>query len=123
MKAWIDEGLAPPTMSIAINLSAVQFKTTTIEADVLKAIKDFALPPERLELEVTETVFMEILDNGENVLTRLQRRGVEVAIDDFGTGYSSLAYIKWLHGTRLKIAQEFVRDIPGIGSAARWCAR
>ncbi len=113
MKAWIDEGLAPATMSIAINLSAVQFKTATIEGDVLKAIKDFALPPERLELEVTETVFMEILDNGENVLTRLQRRGVKVAIDDFGTGYSSLAYVKWLHGTRLKIAQEFVRDIPG----------
>lgn len=112
MKLWLDEGVAPATMSIAINLSAIQFKTATIEGDVLKAIEDFGLPPERLELEVTETVFMEILDNGENVLTRLQRCGIKVAIDDFGTGYSSLAYVKWLHGTRLKIAQEFVRDIP-----------
>ena len=112
MKAWLDEGLVPPAISIGVNLSAVQFRTGNIENDILKALEDFDLPPERLELEVTESVFMGILERDDNALSRLQSAGVRLAIDDFGTGYSSLAYVKRLRGTRLKIAQEFVRDIP-----------
>ena len=112
MTTWMNEGLMPRGVAISVNLSVVQFRGGTIEGDVLKALEDFKLPPDRLELEVTELVFMEILGQGENVLVRLQKQGVRIAIDDFGTGYSSLAYVKRLRGMRLKIAQEFVRDIP-----------
>jgi EAL domain-containing protein (putative c-di-GMP-specific phosphodiesterase class I) len=75
-------------------------------------LQETGLDPRLLELELTESVFMENMEAAIEVLVDLQALGIQIAIDDFGTGYSSLSYLKNFPIDRIKIAQEFVRDIP-----------
>ncbi len=106
---WLADGLPPMTM--AVNLSAVQFRRGDLERSVLAALTDSGLDPACLELELTESL---LLDDAEAVLAtvrRLKAIGVQLSIDDFGTGYSSLAYLKRFAVDKLKIDQSFVRDI------------
>ncbi|MBW7902809.1 MAG: EAL domain-containing protein [Rhodocyclaceae bacterium] len=106
---WQAEGL--PEMTVAVNLSAVQFRRGDLERSVLRALDESGLDPARLELELTESL---LLDDAEAVLAaarRLKSLGVLLSIDDFGTGYSSLAYLKRFAVDKLKIDQSFVRDI------------
>jgi len=109
-REWLDEGLNPPR--IAINVSGQQFKTPgEIETDLDLALFDYGLTAERFELELTESVLMDQSLEHFEALLRLTKAGFRLAIDDFGTGYSSLGYLRRFKVNRIKIAQEFVKDI------------
>ncbi|MDP1614049.1 MAG: PAS domain S-box protein [Sulfuritalea sp.] len=98
-------------LSMAVNISAIQFRRGDVEETVLRALAAADAHPSALELELTESI---LIDGAEQVLAtirRLQALGVRLAIDDFGTGYSSLAYLKRFAVDKLKIDQSFVRDI------------
>jgi diguanylate cyclase (GGDEF)-like protein/PAS domain S-box-containing protein len=112
-KIWMDMQVAPTFM--AINISALQFKTPgELENDVAAVLAEFGLPPDKLELELTETVLMDASRRNSETLHRLRDRGVRIAIDDFGTGYSSLDYLRCFHVDRIKIAQNFVSDLETV---------
>ncbi|WP_341892101.1 EAL domain-containing protein [Variovorax sp. YR752] len=107
--AWQREGLPPIT--VAVNLSALQFARGDIEQVVERSLRDSGLRPECLELELTESI---LLSNTEQVLAAVQRLkglGVRLSIDDFGTGYSSLSYLKRFAVDKLKIDRSFVADL------------
>lgn len=95
---------------IAINVSAAQFVQGNIVNFVQKVLKDTGLNPKNLELEVTESVFMEDINHTIQTLQDLHALGLEIAIDDFGTGYSSLSYLRQFPIDRLKIDQSFIRN-------------
>lgn len=107
---WQRMGLPP--MRIAVNFSARQFRQPDLVERIEQILLESGLPPHHLELEITETVFMENLESAIETLVDLKTRTIKIAIDDFGTGYSSLNYLKNFPLDRLKIAQDFVRDIP-----------
>lgn len=109
LKTWIDEGLKPLIM--AVNLSAVQFRHPNLRGVVTGILHEVALPPEYLELELTESVATADPVNAIAVMNELHSLGIRLAIDDFGTGYSSLSYLKKFKIYKLKIDQSFVRDI------------
>ena len=103
---------------VAVNVSAIQFRQADFTSVVTGALHSSGLAPDRLELEVTESVVMggaqEIVDK----LEALHALGVRLAIDDFGIGYSSLSYLRRFPAQRLKIDQSFVRDLPRDADAA-----
>jgi diguanylate cyclase (GGDEF)-like protein/PAS domain S-box-containing protein len=108
---WRDRGV--PDMSISVNISVVQFRQTDFIDVVKRALEKSGLPPDRLELELTESVVMQGVEPALEKLRQLAALGVKVAIDDFGTGYSSLSYLRQFTVDRLKIDQSFVHDLPG----------
>lgn len=95
---------------IAVNVSGAQFYQSDLVAYVKKVLKETGLAPQSLELEVTESIFMEDVNHAIGVLQHLHAMGVELAIDDFGTGYSSLSYLRQFPIDRLKIDQSFIRN-------------
>ena len=109
MKHWVEQGTSDVRM--AINLSAVQLKSHSLQDDFLSIIKETGVDPNNLELEVTETALMDNVEHAQAVLQDFRKLGIHVAIDDFGTGYSSLSHLKHFHIDKLKIDQSFVRDI------------
>ncbi|HXE40956.1 MAG TPA: EAL domain-containing protein [Azonexus sp.] len=109
MKHWIDAGLTPIRM--AVNVSARQLRRRDFCETVAGVLAESGLPPELLELEITESSVMENPEEAVLILERLGRMGVSLAIDDFGTGYSSLAYLKLFPIDHLKIDRSFVADI------------
>ncbi len=96
---------------MAVNLSAIQFRQANLPQFVAQIIAECGLPPDLLELELTEGVAMENPLEAIEVMGELHKRGLRMSIDDFGTGYSSLSYLKRLAVAKLKIDQSFVRDI------------
>mgnify|MGYP003703419025 CR=1 FL=1 len=98
-------------VTIAINVSARQFRQPDFADQVLKALSMAGARPERLKLELTESLLLDNLDDTIEKMAVLQSRGVTFALDDFGTGYSSLAYLKRLPLDQLKIDQSFVRNV------------
>jgi len=106
---WMDQGYPPIIM--AVNLSAVQFRSPNLPALVASILQDVGLPPEYLELELTESIAMHDPQRAINTMNDLHARGIRMSIDDFGTGYSSLSYLKKFNIYKLKIDQSFVRDI------------
>ena len=109
LKTWMDTGIAP--MIIAVNLSAVQFRQPQLLKLVTQILKEEGLPPQYLELELTEGVTVNDPPTAVTVMNNLHEHGIRMSIDDFGTGYSSLSYLKRFHVYKLKIDQSFVRDI------------
>lgn len=109
LKQWIDKGYKPIIM--AVNLSAVQFRNENLVHMVTKVLQDIQLPPDYLELELTESIAMENPASVIKVLEELSNHGIKLAIDDFGTGYSSLSYLKKFKVHKLKIDQSFIREI------------
>jgi diguanylate cyclase (GGDEF)-like protein len=93
---------------VSVNLSARQVQQPGFLDDVKAALRVSGLPPERLVLEVTETLMMQDLDGTADKLAALKRMGVRTAIDDFGTGYSSLSYLRRFPVDMIKIARDFV---------------
>jgi diguanylate cyclase (GGDEF)-like protein len=108
-KHWYDTGLLQ--FSIAINISSIQFKRGNIEQLVLGSLDASGLPPQYLELELTESLLIDDSDRLVNTLSHLRSEGVHLSIDDFGTGYSNLGYLKKFEVEALKIDQSFVRKM------------
>ncbi len=107
--AWARSPVGP--VRVAVNVSSRQFVEGDLEREIARALAHHRVPPELLELELTETALMSNAERTIEVLTRLQAQGIKVAIDDFGTGYSSLAYLQRFPIDKLKIDIAFVRDI------------
>jgi EAL domain-containing protein (putative c-di-GMP-specific phosphodiesterase class I) len=106
---WRAEGVAP--LHMAVNLSPAQFREADLVGVVRRALVDSGLPPEALELELTESMLLGRGDGTVRTLESLKALGILLAIDDFGTGYSSLNYIKRFPIDTLKIDQSFIRDM------------
>lgn len=105
---WQKEG---KEIIIAINISAVQFKRGNLESVVKNALTSSGLNPKLLELELTESILIDDMENTLKTVQILKGLGIQLSIDDFGTGYSSLAYLKRFAVDKLKIDQSFVRGI------------
>jgi diguanylate cyclase (GGDEF)-like protein len=110
-QACRDAARLPDPIKVAVNLSAVQFRKSDLADVTLRALSETGLPPERLEVEVTETVLLEKETDYIATLHRLKAIGVSVALDDFGTGYSSLSYLKLFPFDKIKIDRSFITDM------------
>ncbi|HAA46742.1 MAG: diguanylate cyclase/phosphodiesterase with PAS/PAC sensor(s) [Halomonas sp. 54_146] len=97
---------------IAINLSARQFRQPGLVDAVRVAIDESGIPPEKVELEITESMVMDDVEAAIETMRALRELGVQLAIDDFGTGYSSLSYLKRFPVNTLKLDRAFIRDLP-----------
>ena len=106
--AWLADGL--PAVTIAVNLSSVQFSDPALAERVEEIARVVGVPLDYLELEVTESMLLGDADLALRTLTALRAMGVKIAIDDFGTGYSSLSYLRRLPLDKLKLDQSFIRD-------------
>tara|TARA_R110002073_G_scaffold12169_7_gene54530 strand:+ start:84 stop:1778 length:1695 start_codon:yes stop_codon:yes gene_type:complete len=109
VKSWHDAGFS--SMSIAVNISAIELEQSQLLNHVSIVLDETGLPPDFLELEITETVLMQDAETGIKALQGLKSLGVKIAVDDFGTGYSSLSYLKRFPIDVLKIDKSFARDI------------
>lgn len=103
---WHEADACSP--SVAVNLSALQFRQGDVEADVRAALADSGLPPHKLELELTESILLSKPEAVLATVTQLKAIGVRLAIDDFGTGYSSLSYLSRFPVDKLKIDRSFL---------------
>lgn len=109
-KMWMDGG---QSLRIAVNVSYAQFMRNNLLQLVQSCLDETGLPPQYLELELTESILAAEPEKVLSVVKVLQVQGVRFSIDDFGTGYSSLSYLKRFAVDKLKIDQSFVRDVPG----------
>jgi len=116
-RAWLDGGAAPPVLAVNVSSSVLKRGAQYLEA-LETALRESGYPPERLELELTETIFMETTQAHREILDALKQIGVRIALDDFGTGYSSLGYLRIFPIDRIKIAQVFVSTLPGDANNA-----
>ena len=108
-KRWLDLGLA--NLRVAVNLSTRQFRQPNLAGLVRQVLDETRLPPGALELEITESAFIDDIDEAIAQCHALKTLGTKLSLDDFGTGYSSLAYISRFPFDKIKIDQGFVRDI------------
>jgi diguanylate cyclase (GGDEF)-like protein/PAS domain S-box-containing protein len=106
----------PADIRVAINVSPVQFANEALPAIITSALANSGLPPSRLELELTEGIFLTNSSETEAMFKRLKAIGVRLALDDFGTGYSSLGYLRTAPFDKIKIDQSFVRGATQTGS-------
>lgn len=107
--AWMES--ATGRVHVAINICGRQFFEAQFEADIIRALHAFAVPPSLLELELTESSLMENTGRTIDTLHSLRRLGVHISIDDFGTGFSSLAYLRHFPLDKLKIDMAFIREL------------
>ncbi len=105
----------PDTIRVAVNVSAKQFIQPGYRKTVASALHESGLAPGRLELEITESVFVGDQEAVDTIFRDLKKMGVRLALDDFGTGYSSLGYLKHGHFDKIKIDQTFVRGCTETG--------
>ncbi|MEM1052590.1 MAG: EAL domain-containing protein [Pseudomonadota bacterium] len=105
----IQLGNCPPEVRAAVNVSPIQFGSDDFFSTVDRILTKTGVNPARIELEITESVFVGDLERTLNLFKQLKRRGVRLALDDFGTGYSSLSYLRDAPFDKLKIDQSFVR--------------
>jgi diguanylate cyclase (GGDEF)-like protein/PAS domain S-box-containing protein len=108
-KEW--NGLSSEPMTVAVNLSAVQFRLPNLTETITGILGEIGLEPRLLELELTETIAMHDPQSAYTIMSQLDSHGIRIAIDDFGTGHSSLSYLKKFKLSKLKIDQSFIRDI------------
>jgi diguanylate cyclase (GGDEF)-like protein len=108
-KCWLDSGVTD--VPISVNVSSVQIEAGILVSSVLEALRESGLPPEHLELEVTESALLRDKSRAIESLRELKRAGIKLSLDDFGTGYSSLSYLRCLPIDVMKIDRSFVVDI------------
>jgi diguanylate cyclase (GGDEF)-like protein len=108
-RKWLDQGLA--FQRIAVNVSVKQFVEADFVSKVLNTLEQAGFPSSKLELEITESIFLGDRDLAQETMEKLTRQGICFAIDDFGTGFSSLLYLKELPVSKLKLDQGFIRGI------------
>ena len=101
----------PKPLSLAVNLSPIQFRHGDLVGLVHSVLLETGLNPNRLELEITEGVLVEDFDRGVSILRRLKALGVRIAMDDFGTGYSSLSYLQAFPFDKIKIDRSFISNV------------
>src|SRR5262249_3647616 len=111
-QACTDAGLWPEHLKLAVNLSPLQFRTGNLVNIVCDALMASRLAPERLELEITESVLLQENASNLSVLHQLKSLGLSVVLDDFGTGYSSLSYLRVFPFDKIKIDRSFVSELP-----------
>jgi PAS domain S-box-containing protein len=114
--ACMDLAQWPESVRVAVNVSPLQFANPALPAIVTSALASAGVAPERLELEITESVFLNDDEGTDAMFAALKRLGVRLALDDFGTGYSSLGYLKKAPFDKIKIDQSFVRGACEKGS-------
>jgi len=119
LRAWRDEGLMVPR--IAVNVSYRQFLSEFLAETVEATLREFSLPGEALELEVTERVLIEDAPDTFDTFAALKLLGVSITIDDFGEGYSALNYLRRLPIDGIKISHSFMQGVPGNPSDAAIC--
>jgi diguanylate cyclase (GGDEF)-like protein len=110
-RACQDAASWPAGISVAVNLSPLQFKSQALAHSVVSALSDAGLPASRLELEITESVLLTDNDTALATLHHIRSLGVRIAMDDFGTGYSSLSYLRLFPFDKIKIDQSFIREL------------
>jgi diguanylate cyclase (GGDEF)-like protein len=108
----------PEHVRVAVNVSPLQFRHQGFQAVILQALARSGLAPERLEVEITESVFLEGEEPVLALLHRLREMGIRVALDDFGTGYSSLSYLRSFPFDKIKIDRSFVTSVAEDTSSA-----
>jgi diguanylate cyclase (GGDEF)-like protein/PAS domain S-box-containing protein len=108
-RKWQDEGL--PAVTIAVNVSAIQFRQKNFCELVRRVLRETGLAPQYLELELTESLLLSNADLMLSVVQELTAMGLTLAIDDFGTGYSSFAYLRHFRVSKIKIDRVFIRDV------------
>lgn len=108
-RKWQDQGL--PAIVIAVNVSAIQFRQDGFRDLIQRVLRDTGLPPQSLELELTESLLLSTGDLTFPLLQDLKSMGVNLAIDDFGTGYSSLSYLRQFPVNKLKIDRSFMQAV------------
>jgi len=101
----------PGHVRVAVNVSPVQFHRAALQETILRALADTGLEPARLEVEITESIFLEGSDATLKLLHSLRSLGVRIALDDFGTGYSSLSYLQSFPFDKLKIDRSFIQNL------------
>lgn len=109
VKTWQNKGL--PVVPIAVNVSAAQMRQSSLSETIIDALQTTSLDSHLLEVEITETGFIDITPGLLKELEGLKASGIKLTIDDFGTGYAGLGYLKSLPVSKLKIDQSFIRDI------------
>lgn len=107
----------PQPITIAVNLSPAQFRSGHLVSTVKDALAAAGLPPSRLELEITESIFLRGSDANLAQLGQLGELGIQISLDDFGTGYSSLSYLRSFHFSKIKIDRSFISDLPASQSS------
>ena len=108
---WHDDGLWAEGMKLSVNISPRQFRRNAFVDDVLQALQRYPIPPNSLDMEITEGIVIQRVDDAIETMTQLNNEGISFSLDDFGTGYSSISYLKRLPVSTLKIDKGFVRDI------------
>lgn len=116
-RAWLDAGLL--VVPIAVNISAHQFARQDLPAMIAHLLGEYGIPPQLIELELTESLLMRNASSAAEILQKLQKMHIHVAIDDFGTGYSSLSYLHQFPVQSLKIDRAFVSQIGEHGETVR----
>jgi EAL domain-containing protein (putative c-di-GMP-specific phosphodiesterase class I) len=101
----------PADIKVAVNLSPVQFRSRNLVQVVVSALAHSGLSPTRLELEITESIFLAETEANLAILHQLRELGVSISMDDFGTGYSSLSYLRSFPFDKIKIDRSFVKDL------------
>ena len=110
-QACLDAARWPEHITVAVNLSPLQFRDAGLVETILKALHSAGVSPKRLELEITETTMLETSHQTMAALWDLHGQGVRIALDDFGTGYSSLSYLQRFPFDKIKIDRSFIRDL------------
>ena len=111
-RRWLEQGMP---LSVAVNLSAVQFHDPELVPRLGEILKTTGAQPHMVELEITESMVMKDPDSAVKVMQAIRAMGVRLSIDDFGTGHSSLGYLKHFPVNQLKVDRSFVRDLPHNG--------
>ena len=112
LKAACNEAVDwPPHIKVAVNLSPAQLNSRNLVGMVTDALEESGMPPQRLQLEITETVLLQNTFTTLATLHELRKMGVQIALDDFGTGYSSLSYLRSFPFDKIKIDRSFIQDL------------
>lgn len=108
---WQNDSLWQAGMRLSINISPRQFRRAAFVEDVLDTLENYLIPDNSLDMEITEGIVIQRVDDAITTMTILNEHGISFSLDDFGTGYSSISYLKRLPVTTLKIDKGFIRDI------------
>lgn len=117
--ACTDANKWPARIKIAVNLSPSQLKDIALPDHILRTLKAAGFPPQRLEIEITETALVDDDKTASSILSRLRSMGIDIALDDFGTGYSSLQNLRMFPVNKVKIDKSFVRSMNQDGNSKR----